>query len=208
MKLLNADFLDISKSFEDKSFDIVFTSPPFKEEDVDGKYWDLYDLWMQEIFRLTDKVAIIIHSSTKINTVISKYPPKRVLIWGKGISKYSYRWNPIYVYELNNDYKVNKHIYTDAFGVQSVLNNWKVHKYQDPPGLYYAVLKMFKDCKTVLDPFMGSGTTYLACEQLGLEFTGIEKDLDMFNNAKEFLSKYKFNPETFSLEERNSHGAE
>jgi DNA modification methylase len=44
---------------------------------------------------------------------------------------------------------------------------------------------------TVLDPFMGSGTTGIACKKNGFDFIGIEKQCDYFeiamariNNAK------------------------
>ena len=37
---------------------------------------------------------------------------------------------------------------------------------------------------TVLDPFMGSGTTGVACAQLGRKFIGIEIDKDYFEIAK------------------------
>jgi DNA modification methylase len=38
--------------------------------------------------------------------------------------------------------------------------------------------------ETVLDPFMGSGTTGLACSQLNINFVGIEKDEDSYKTAR------------------------
>ena len=38
-------------------------------------------------------------------------------------------------------------------------------------------------CETVLDPFMGSGTTGVACAQLGRKFTGIEREPKYFDIA-------------------------
>lgn len=38
---------------------------------------------------------------------------------------------------------------------------------------------------TVLDCFMGSGTTGVACKNLGRKFIGVERDLEYFNIAKE-----------------------
>jgi site-specific DNA-methyltransferase (adenine-specific) len=36
----------------------------------------------------------------------------------------------------------------------------------------------------VLDPFMGSGTTGIACRNLGFDFIGIEKEKEYFDIAK------------------------
>lgn len=188
--LFYGNCFDKMSIMENKSVDMTFTSPPFKDKDVDtDDYYRLYGLWMNEILRVTSKVAIIINSASRINKIIQTWPPKRTMVWGKGISCYSWRWNPIFVYQISDEYKVNKFIWSDAFGVQSVLGNWKVHKYQDPELLYETIIKMFKGCNSVLDPFMGSGTTGLICKKFGLDFIGCEIDKDAFDIAEKRISE-------------------
>ena len=41
----------------------------------------------------------------------------------------------------------------------------------------------------IIDPFMGSGTTGVACKELGYEFIGIEIDEEYFNIAKERIER-------------------
>ena len=185
VKLYLGDCLEVMKSIPDKSIDLVFTSPPFKDEDVDGNYWELYDKWMGEFTRIASKAIVVIQSATKLNYIVSKYPPKRTMVWGKGISQYSWRWNPIFVYQISDEYKVNKFIWGDSFGVEAVTGKWKVHKYQDPLLLYSTIIKMFKGCKNILDPFMGSGTTGQACIENERDFIGIEIDKDRFSTAQQ-----------------------
>jgi len=42
---------------------------------------------------------------------------------------------------------------------------------------------------TVLDPFMGSGSTAIACIRTGRPFIGVERDLDHFNTAVERIRR-------------------
>ena len=44
-------------------------------------------------------------------------------------------------------------------------------------------LELHPKAATVLDPFMGSGTTGVACAQLGKAFTGIERERKYFDIA-------------------------
>ncbi len=189
VQLICGDCLEVMNSLDSGSFDMVFTSPPFKDEDVGGSYWTYYDSWFKGMVRVASKVVCIIHSSTKINQLIANYPPKRMMIWGKGIIQASYRYNPILVYQISDDYKVNKYIWSDTFGIAPIIGSNKIHKYQDPLVLYSTVISMFKGCKTVLDPFVGSGTTLLACKELGLDGTGIEIDKDTFDKTHRVLDE-------------------
>lgn len=59
------------------------------------------------------------------------------------------------------------------------------HPTQKPLPLLLDWVKKFTDeGDTVLDPFMGSGTTGVACLKLGRKFIGIEKREDYFNTAR------------------------
>lgn len=97
------------------------------------------------------------------------------------------------MYQKSDEYNVNKYIYSDTFGIAPIKggtknkNKTKIHKYQDPVELYIAILKMFKDCISVLDPFMGSGTTAIAAKSVGLTYYGFEMDIKSWQICTERL---------------------
>lgn len=180
-KIYNEDCLETMARMGDGSVDLIFTSPPFKDEDVPDEYWEWYGLRFDEMLRVSKNAVILLHSATKLNELITRYPPRRTLIWGKGTSQYTWRWNPILVYQKGEHYKVNKYIWSDTFGVPSLLGGWKWHKYQDPYILYESILSMFKNNATVYDPFVGSGTTVKVAQKLGLSWLGSEIDNECYN---------------------------
>ena len=58
------------------------------------------------------------------------------------------------------------------------------------------IISWSDDAHTVLDPFRGSGTTGVACANLGRKFIGIEKDEEYFKIANERITAaYKINSE-------------
>ena len=67
-----------------------------------------------------------------------------------------------------------RHAYYE-FGVER--GDWRVHPTQKPEPLMVALVSDFSDVgETVLDPFMGSGTTLVAAKRLGRKAIGIELD--------------------------------
>jgi site-specific DNA-methyltransferase (adenine-specific) len=60
------------------------------------------------------------------------------------------------------------------------------HTTQKPISLMEHLVKIHtNENDLVLDPFMGSGTTGVACKNLNRNFIGIELDKEYFNIAKE-----------------------
>lgn len=57
------------------------------------------------------------------------------------------------------------------------------HPTQKPVRLMVWTIKQMGVCQTILDPFMGSGTTGVACAQLGRSFIGIEREPAYFDIA-------------------------
>ena len=60
-----------------------------------------------------------------------------------------------------------------------IIPTWahKNHKNEKPVGLMERLIRWI-DARTILDPFMGSGTTLVACQRLGRQGIGIELDAD------------------------------
>jgi DNA modification methylase len=61
------------------------------------------------------------------------------------------------------------------------------HPHQKPVTLIESLLAKLPD-KTILDPFMGSGTTGVACANLGRKFIGIEIERKYFDIACERIA--------------------
>jgi DNA modification methylase len=60
----------------------------------------------------------------------------------------------------------------------------KYHPTQKPsPLMQWCLRQLPDDCQTILDPFMGSGTTGVACVKLGRKFIGIEIEPKYFDMA-------------------------
>jgi len=66
----------------------------------------------------------------------------------------------------------------------------RYHPTQKPVALMVRILNDLTDnTQTVLDPYMGSGTTGVACVQLGRKFIGVEISEEYFAIAKKRISE-------------------
>lgn len=78
---------------------------------------------------------------------------------------------------------------SNLINISSTVNN-KHHETQKPVALMELLVKLVtKKGHTILDPFMGSGTTGEACQTLSRNFIGIEKNEEHFKYAENRLTK-------------------
>ena len=71
------------------------------------------------------------------------------------------------------------------YGHGQLANEGKQHPTQKPVEVMTFVVRKAKGVGAILDPFMGSGTTGVACVQLGRAFIGIERERKYFDIACE-----------------------
>ena len=77
---------------------------------------------------------------------------------------------------------------------QQRANNKNFHPTVKPLALMKYLVKLItREGQTVLDPFMGSGTTGIACKELGREFIGIEKETEYLEIANRRIANTQEN---------------
>jgi len=112
------------------------------------------------------------------------FPTKGWLFWDKGqrgltMSDGELAWTS-YDFPMRA-YTLNRVALQEGGGTE--------HPTQKPLRLMTWCLDLVPEARTVCDPFMGSGTTGVACAQLGRKFTGIERERKYFDIACERISR-------------------
>jgi DNA modification methylase len=79
--------------------------------------------------------------------------------------------------------KAVRRIYWRWNGMIRKGNDIREHPTQKPEGVMSWCLTHVPDAKLILDPFMGSGTTGVACVKMGRKFIGIEREPSYFDIA-------------------------
>jgi len=88
----------------------------------------------------------------------------------------------------NSDRKSVKKITVEYNGLLGK-EKYREHATQKPVILMEKILESYSKNQSILDPFMGSGTTGVACMNLNRKFIGIEIDENYFNIACERIDQ-------------------
>ena len=163
-----------------------------------GRGWSLYK--QSEWDRSAPPIEAFDHisriSSEQIiwggNYFTDKLPPTmRWLIWDKGQRDFS-----LADFEIawTSQAKASRII---TYPRAKALQDGKVHPTQKPIAVMEWCLGFLPDAQTILDPFMGSGTTGVACAQMGRKFIGIEIDPDYFEIACKRIRDAYAQPDLF-----------
>lgn len=82
------------------------------------------------------------------------------------------------------------------------MDGGKVHPTQKPVAMMEWSIDYLPYCHTILDCFMGSGTTGVACVKMGRKFIGIEREPEYFDIACKRIREAYAQPDMFIQEEK------
>jgi DNA modification methylase len=190
-KILCGDCLDLMKGIPDKAIDLIVTDPPYgvnlayeTYDDTEENWFKMFSSLIPEIKRIS-KMAILPSCQIKrLPWIYSNFPPDWLICWYKGSTGCASfvgfnDWEPLLVYG-----KAKGVCMHDYF--QSQPDPFKSH-HPCPKSVSWAkwlilranpsVINDKNECVSdgiILDPFVGSGTTAVACKELGRKFIGIE----------------------------------
>jgi DNA modification methylase len=181
-RLYHGDCLEILPHLEPA--DAVVTDPPYgiNHSSSHGASWQNTTIVGDNDTTLRDNVIEKFSCAAVFGTW--KTPPikniRGCLVWDKGpafgMGDLSFPWKPSWeqIYIKGNLWEgkrdegvIRKHIQV------SWESKGRKHPHQKPTSLIVYLLKK-TTAKTILDPFLGSGTTAVACERLKRRWIGIE----------------------------------
>jgi site-specific DNA-methyltransferase (adenine-specific) len=172
--------------------DAIVTDPPYPKEFIPlyAGWWESCDLVLKDgglVFAMVGQYCL--------PQVFKSFPPaweyiwtgcfeQRMMatsIWPRGISS---AWKPLLIYgKGRGKFKPWKYDTIAAGG--GYLGPKEFHEWGQDAGQFITLIHRFDVEGTILDPLMGSGTTGVACMNLGRKFIGIEIDPKYFDIACE-----------------------
>ena len=201
-KIYCADCLDLMKEMEDNSVDLVLTDPPYGigmdggsvgKGTYEQKTWDACKPskgYFNEIQRVS-KNQIIFGGN-----YFTDYLPASAcwLIWDKRcgiVPQRTYADCELCWSSYNVPARIYRYLWDGFLHDKTEKHKEKrEHPTQKPCKLIEKIIKDYsEEGQTIFDPFLGSGTTAVACINTGRNFIGIEKDADYFEIAQKRIKE-------------------
>ncbi len=187
----NMDCMEAMREMRDNEFDLCICDPPYgigkrltsggsgggwdKLIHSGAEKWDI--LPPKEYFNLLFKVSAnqIIWGGNFFNLPICRSP----ICWDKvrpnqkNASEWEYAWT---------SFEGRARLFSYCNNGGFLLTTPRIHPTQKPIALYKWLLKNYaKEGDKILDSHLGSGSSRIACYDMGFDFVGYEIDKDYFN---------------------------
>jgi site-specific DNA-methyltransferase (adenine-specific) len=214
--LWQGDCLELMKDIPDGSVDMILTDPPYGIKYRSNKRIKQFAvlenddnnmrlLTYPEFFRILkmNSVCVVFASWKNVaNDIIElqkHFNIKNIIVWwkhGSGLGDLKHT--------LATDYELAIVCHKGKARIRGKRNgsvwehskvnpNKMVHPTQKPEDLLERIIEKFSDTgNCVLDAFMGSGSTGVACMNTDRKFIGIEKDNEYFEIAKQRINNAVF----------------
>lgn len=212
-KIFNEDCLEGLERLGDNSVDLIITDPPYcvgtTSNGIKGSFLDnnLIAPFFKQLFRECQRVlkqggALYIHTDWRtypfLYPLVNQYLIQRnLIVWDYGWIKAGnwYRFRHEFIIFATNG-KSKRTFYggeIDIWNIRCInYTNLKTkhHQAEKPVELIEKMIKnSSKEGDVVLDCFMGSGTTAVACIRNNRHFVGFELDEKYFDIANERIAK-------------------
>lgn len=175
------DALELMADAPDKYFDLVVTDPPYGVGmdyggyvDSEDNWYDLMDRFIPEACRIGKMVIFPSCQIKRLGWFYDNHPPDWIIVWYKGSPGTAgyigfNDWDPLLVYGKNKGVSMHDHFYCKPEPFTCG------HPCPKPIGwAEWIISRATKPGATVLDPFLGSGTTLAACRRTGRHGVGYE----------------------------------
>jgi site-specific DNA-methyltransferase (adenine-specific) len=194
-KVIQGDCLEVMKYIPDKSIDLVLTDPPYnagREYDndslTDKEYQSFTVTYLAECKRvLTDNGNLVLIIGVKYQKPAVMWLFNNMnycweFCWWKsngmlnGKATFSKFEKVVWFSKGTGTYCRQKPEYTDVWNIpiRTQENNNGHPTPKDIRGIYKIIKLLSNEADLILDPFLGSGTTAVACKRLNRRFIGIE----------------------------------
>lgn len=210
IKLYNGDFKDFLNILTSEC--IIVTDPPFNinyhySQYKDNKEDDEYYAWLGEL--CSKCPSVIIHYPESLYRLAFQLGvfPEKVVSWvynsntarqHRDIAFFNVKpdFNKVkQPYKNPSDKRIKQRIAEGKTGAK-LYDWWNINQVKNvskkdmqhpcimPLEVMKNIIGILPENKTIIDPFMGSGTTGVACKELNRNFIGIEIDQKYFEIAK------------------------
>jgi site-specific DNA-methyltransferase (adenine-specific) len=191
-RLIHGEALAVLRTLPDASVDAVVTDPPYN---VGVRYGDYNDrredfvAWIAEVITECRRVSSGVVCLTMASTRVYDLPrPDWLAVWHKPWTAGYWNtpliphWEAVCLYDCPPRRLPIGDVFTSN---PAPKKDGEGHPTPKPVPLFAEFVRLFSlPGGTVLDPFMGSGTTGIACVGEGRRFIGVEQDANYFAIAR------------------------
>lgn len=194
---------------QDESIDLILTDPPYN---ITENEWDKFEetdfllfteLWINECYRILRGGAMLMFWSQQklylLEKLNIKFNRKRMIIWNMPNAPIHnqdgliFTWQPIILFEKDKIKTINN-------GGSYISADVLIHNFKEKERLGHPTIKPLELIKqliekytnegdNVLDCFIGSGTTAVACKILKRNFIGFELENEYIRIAEKRLNE-------------------
>ena len=216
-KVICGDCLEVMKLIPDKSIDLILADPPYgigfnyNENFTDYNEPKKYGHWLKKVIKQTSRIlkdqkwAFFWQAMPYCNEWHKWFPAGyRIFAGIKNFAQYrpihiQYSWDPIIFWNMTKSEikgQAGLRDYHIGNTARWVAEPSMGHPCPRPLDTVKFIISMCSNIDdVVLDPFLGSGTTAVACKELGRHLIGIEINPEYCKIAERRLAQTAYQPE-------------